>query len=283
MSGLTRRELIRNAAALQALGMLPGAAFRAANLVGVPGATETVLVVVQLSGGNDGLNTVVPWADDAYHRARPVLAVSPGAVLKLDDHVGLHPALAALQPVWEEGDLGIVQSVGYPDPNRSHFHSMEIWHTARTDESPPTRGWLGEVASGFGAGGALPTARVGARDLPLALAGAPSQVPAIGSLRDFVIESSGGLSADGERRLLSTECTRTSGRSGEAAFIAESYAAAFDCARRLEEIGKSGRPRAATTRTPARTAATPPCCGSWARRWRPSRSSSPGRATPTGS
>jgi uncharacterized protein (DUF1501 family) len=240
MSGLTRRDLIRSAAAMQMLGLLPGSALRAAALAGVPGAAETVLVVVQLSGGNDGLNTVVPWADDAYHRARPVLSVSPGSVLKLTDHVGLHPALAALQPVWEEGDLGVVQGVGYPDPNRSHFRSMEIWHTARTDDAPPTRGWLGEVAGGFGSGGALPTARVGARDLPLALAGAPSQVPAIGSLGDFVIESSGGLSASSERQLLSTACTRTEGRSGEAAFIAEAYAAAFDCARRLEEIGKSG-------------------------------------------
>jgi uncharacterized protein (DUF1501 family) len=239
MNGLTRRELVRRVAAMQMLGMLPGAALRAASLVNAPGTQQTVLVVVQLTGGNDGLNTIVPWSDDAYHRARPVLAVSPSSVLKLNDQVGLHPALDALQPIWDEGDLCVVQAVGYPDPNRSHFRSMEIWHTARTDDAPLTQGWLGELASGFGTGGALPMARVGARDLPLALAGAPSQVPAIGSLKDFVLETSGELSRRSERKLLLDACTHSAGRSGEAAFIADAYAAAFDCARRLEELGTS--------------------------------------------
>lgn len=239
MSGLTRREMMRSAVAMQMLGLLPGSALRAVSLAGAADSAETVLVVVQLSGGNDGLNTIVPWADDAYHRARPVLAVSPSAVHKLDDHVGLHPALAALLPLWEAGDLGVVQSVGYPNPDRSHFRSMEIWHTARTDTLPPARGWLGEVATGLGTGGMLPVARVGARDLPLALAGAPSQVPAIGSRRDLVLDPSGKMPAKQERKLLEAACTGTEGRRDEAAFIAEAYAAAFDCARRLEEIGSS--------------------------------------------
>ena len=88
-----------------------------------------ILVVIELTGGNDGLNTVVPYADDLYAKARPTLRIEPKSVLKLDDRVGLNPALKDLHKLWEAGDLAVVQGAGYPNPNRSHFRSMEIWQT----------------------------------------------------------------------------------------------------------------------------------------------------------
>src|SRR5205807_89453 len=97
---------------------------------------ETILVVVQLSGGNDGLNTVIPWADDVYRKSRPSLAVAASRVLKIDDHVALHPSMQDFSKLLEDGRLGVVQGVGYPNPDRSHFSSMDIWHTARRDAAP---------------------------------------------------------------------------------------------------------------------------------------------------
>lgn len=106
---------------------------------------ERMLVVVELDGGNDGLNTVVPYADDLYHRARPSLRIAPDKALKLDDHLGLHPSLKEFHDLWGQGCLHIVENVGYPAPNRSHFRSMEIWQSGTLDNPQPA-GWLGRAA-----------------------------------------------------------------------------------------------------------------------------------------
>ncbi len=107
------------------------------------GKDGPILVVLQLAGGNDGLNTLVPFADDAYHRARPRIGLRADAVLKLTDAVGFHPKLASLRGLYDSGDLGIVQGVGYPNPNRSHFRSTEIWQTAVGAQETSSTGWLG--------------------------------------------------------------------------------------------------------------------------------------------
>ncbi len=95
------------------------------------GKDGPILIVLQLAGGNDGMNTVIPYADDAYYRARPVIGIAAGqSVIKLNDYVGLNPKLAGLKGLYDEGHLSILQGVGYPNPNRSHFRSTEIWQTA---------------------------------------------------------------------------------------------------------------------------------------------------------
>ena len=109
----------------------------------VTGKDGTILVVLQMAGGNDGLNTVVPYADDAYHVARPRLRLAPDQVLKIDNHIGLNPRLAGLKSLYDEGRLAIVQGVGYPNPNRSHFRSTEIWQTASDADHTSSEGWLG--------------------------------------------------------------------------------------------------------------------------------------------
>jgi uncharacterized protein (DUF1501 family) len=116
-----------------------------AALAGARGdARQRNLVVLQLSGGNDGLNTVIPYADDAYRRNRLTLGYRPEEVLRIDDYVGWHPSARGLANLLEAGELAVVQGVGYPNPNRSHFESMDLWHTAHGEGR--SSGWLGRWA-----------------------------------------------------------------------------------------------------------------------------------------
>ena len=107
------------------------------------GKDGTILVVLQMAGGNDGLNMVVPYADDVYYRSRPRLGLPADKVLKLDSYVGLNGKLTGLKSLFDEGHLGVVQGVGYPNPNRSHFRSTEIWQTASDADRNVSEGWLG--------------------------------------------------------------------------------------------------------------------------------------------
>lgn len=146
----------------------------------IPGVNEDrVLVVVQLSGGNDGLNTVIPYADANYYKARPGIGIKDDRVLKLaKSQVGLHPSLAPIKDLYDDGLCGIVQGVGYPNPNRSHFKSMDIWQTAEL--SGTGDGWLGRFfdneccGSGKGESGRLENPMTGVAigaSAPLAMQG----------------------------------------------------------------------------------------------------------------
>ena len=127
-------------------------------------ATSRILVVVQLAGGNDGLNTVVPFADDAYHRARGSIALPAPSVLKLNDSTALAPSLAGLRKLYDQGELAIVQGVGYPNPNRSHFRSTEIWQCATDADKVSKTGWLGRYFDNACSGAPNPTIGVSLSD-----------------------------------------------------------------------------------------------------------------------
>lgn len=101
-----------------------------------------VLILVELKGGNDGLNTVVPYADPLYYTLRRNIGIRRDRVLQLDERAGLHPALAPLLPLWRDRQLAIVQGIGYPQPNLSHFRSIEIWDTASRSDQYLRDGWL---------------------------------------------------------------------------------------------------------------------------------------------
>lgn len=107
------------------------------------GVDGKILVVVQLSGGNDGLNTVVPFGDDNYYRARPQIGIRGNDTHRLTEFLGLNPRLTALKELYDGGQMSIVQGVGYPNPDRSHFRSMDIWHTANPEDVAIHSGWLG--------------------------------------------------------------------------------------------------------------------------------------------
>ena len=107
------------------------------------GKDHPILVVLQLAGGNDGLNTIIPLEDDLYFKARPTLATPKEQVLALDGSVGLNPSLTPLKSLYDDGNLAIIQGVGYPNPTRSHFRSTEIWQTASDAQQNLTKGWIG--------------------------------------------------------------------------------------------------------------------------------------------
>ncbi len=102
-----------------------------------------IFVVIQLSGGNDGLNTIVPYRNDLYYQNRPTLAIPEQEVLGVSDELGLHPSLSGLRELYDEGWVSILNNVGYPNPDRSHFRSMDIWHTASNSDTYWSTGWLG--------------------------------------------------------------------------------------------------------------------------------------------
>jgi uncharacterized protein (DUF1501 family) len=109
----------------------------------VTGKDGTILVVLQMAGGNDGLNTVVPYSNDYYHKARRHIGLDPKDVLKLDDNLGLHPNLTGFKELYDAGCLSVIQGIGYPNPNRSHFRSTEIWQTASDSDKNESYGWIG--------------------------------------------------------------------------------------------------------------------------------------------
>ncbi|MGH8706147.1 MAG: DUF1501 domain-containing protein [Burkholderiales bacterium] len=140
-----------------------------------------LLILIELKGGNDGLNSVVPYADQGYYALRPRLAVKRDEVLQLDERTGLHPSLKPLLALWEARELAIVQGVGYPSPNLSHFRSIEIWDTASRSDQYLAEGWLARcfaahpAPEGFAADGVAvggndmgPLAGTGARAIALA-------------------------------------------------------------------------------------------------------------------
>src|SRR5947209_3694468 len=127
------------------------AADYAANPQGAGRPDDKVLVILQLAGGNDGLNTVIPIGNDDYHRARPKIGVARNAAMKLNDEWGLHPAAQGFKKLWDAGDLAIVHAVGYPNPNRSHFRSTDIWTTGVPDKVG-TSGWVGRYCDACCAG-----------------------------------------------------------------------------------------------------------------------------------
>ena len=144
-----------------------------------PGGKDgKILVVVQFSGGNDGLSTVIPYADDAYHRARPQIGHDASTVHKLNDYIGLHPNLGPVADMIQKGRAAVIQGVGYPNPNRSHFRSMDIWQSARPEQQTETSGWLGRYFDnscpgcdpkvGISIGQQLPLAMQGEKVMPLA-------------------------------------------------------------------------------------------------------------------
>jgi uncharacterized protein (DUF1501 family) len=136
----------------------------------VTGRDAAVLVILQMAGGNDGLNTVVPFANDHYQKARPKLGLPGKAVLKINDQLGFHPSLAAFKALYEQGQLGVVQGVGYPNPNRSHFRSTDIWQTASDANKFERYGWIGRYFDNACSGCDPITGVNVGRQMPLAFA-----------------------------------------------------------------------------------------------------------------
>jgi uncharacterized protein (DUF1501 family) len=181
VDALTRRKFLIASGVVGASALAAGAAYTVADILGTAGTTQRgprdrILVLLTLYGGNDGLATVVPYADPAYRDARPQMAYDAADVLRLDDHTGLNPALTGLKSLYDGERLAIIRGVGYPKPDRSHFRSMDIWQTGNP-ERPGTTGWLGRWLDT--AGGDPRTAISLEPVLPPVLAGATSAGAAV--------------------------------------------------------------------------------------------------------
>lgn len=138
---MKRRQFIQTSGLATAAMMIPN--FLKAQENRVLSDSDKVLIVIQLTGGNDGLNTVVPYENDLYYNARPKIAIQKNEVLKLNSELGLNPAMQGFKNLFDEGRLCLINNVGYPEPDRSHFRSMDIWQTASNSNEYKTTGWLG--------------------------------------------------------------------------------------------------------------------------------------------
>lgn len=196
--------------------------------------SDRILVVIQLSGGNDGLNTVVPFRDDEYRKRRPKLALPESEILKVSDSLGLHPALEGMSRLLEAGRFSIVQGVGYENPNRSHFESMDIWHTCRRKVDRKGDGWLGRMLADLppSALGDSLGLHLGQEQQPLALACRDAQVPSVDSIEQFRLR----VSDDG---LLKEQLMATPSTSDDLlGFLQSSTESALTASRRLAEALK---------------------------------------------
>jgi uncharacterized protein (DUF1501 family) len=199
----TRRQFLERSALLSFAPAVPGFLARTARAASLT-RDERVLVLLQLDGGNDGINTVVPFGDPEYPKLRKELRLAVDRLHKLSDHVGLHPSMKAAADLVHDGRLAIVQGVGYPNPDRSHFRSMAIWQTARFDEAGlKGHGWLGRAldqssALAHGPGAVF----IGERELPRALMGRRVETASYADASDLVLAlpeaASAGLAPAGD-------------------------------------------------------------------------------------
>ncbi len=202
---LSRRDCLK-AAVFSSLLSVPGTGALAAAQTG-----PRRLLLIELNGGNDGLNTVVPYADPLYAKLRPRLAIPRDAVLQLDEHMGLHPELAALMPMFQQRELAVVQGLGYAQSNRSHFRSIEIWDTATDADVIGQDGWLSRIdpQQQFGRRFAADAVVIGRNPKPAS--GDDMQPVVMTDTRSFVSESRGvqALEASSEnpalRRILAVQ------------------------------------------------------------------------------
>jgi uncharacterized protein (DUF1501 family) len=214
-----------------------------------PGAKDTVLVMIQLTGGNDGLNTVVPFKDPEYAKLRPTLRQPAAQLKKVNDEIGLHPSLDGLAGLLQDQALCIVQGVGYPNPSESHFRSMDIWQAGSTADNL-TEGWLGKAlrqlpqAPAFHLAGPNEAA-------PLALTGAPVRVPSLTTLADFQLRTTAASGADHRmQRSIIEGAARPAGRPGLLDFVQRTASNTYASSDRLQEIGKNYQPKATYPNTP---------------------------------
>jgi uncharacterized protein (DUF1501 family) len=212
MLPFSRRDVLKAGASFVSIGMTaPAFLTRTAELIEAAPTTPTanrILVVMQWSGGNDGLNTIVPFGYPEYYTARPRIAIPPAAVLPLSATLGWHPSLAALKARYDQQQVAVIQNVGYPNPNRSHFRSMDIWHTAEPSR-PVSQGWLGTYIANCCRGAGVPASEAEVQawsvgsTLPLALWVQHVVVPTISSVASFSFQTDGAAPTT-ERTLRAT-------------------------------------------------------------------------------
>jgi uncharacterized protein (DUF1501 family) len=249
MLSSTRRDFLRllGSAGIVTIGAMPPKFLvrSAETPAGAAARDKRVLMLIQLAGGNDGLNTVVPLDDPAYEKARPGIGIPKGQALRLNSQFGLHPNLTGMRELFDEGKLAIVHGVGYPNPDRSHFRSMDIWQSAQPQNENPRDGWLGRALEWqFDRQPALAEAlTLGTDKLPLAFVSTRVNVPTLRRLEDFQL-------VDGQASATNRDLTRTTMKQlaakpasagGELDFLRRATTTALTSAERLKSLASTYR------------------------------------------
>ncbi len=250
----SRRDFLKTSS-LVALGLnVPGFLGRtalAAPASGTKGAKDTILVVVELNGGNDGLNTVVPFKDPEYVKLRPMLKLPIEQLKKVNDSLGLHPSLAGFAELLQDRSLCVVQGVGYPNPSQSHFRSMDIWQGGSLAETL-TEGWLGKALKKLPGGTQSFHLKSNNQASPFALDGAPMRVPSIASLAEFQLLTAASSGADKkeQEKVITGAVKDGTKKPGLLDFVSRTAANTYASSKRLQEIGKNYQPKAIYPNTP---------------------------------
>jgi uncharacterized protein (DUF1501 family) len=248
---ITRRGMLTNSlksATLVAMGPTVPTFMAHTARAAVPQRDGRVLVVIQLDGGNDAINTLVPFGDEGYARNRKTLRLPEKALIRVNDHVGLHTALSGLGKLLEQGQLALVPGVGYPNPNRSHFESMSIWQTARLDlEEHGGPGWIGrsfdaraQAGEDAGASGAQ-SLFVGGGTTPAALRGRRAGAASLERIEDLTLPTGWETSMPAipiEGKVAADD--------GLSAFVRRSVVDAYSYSRRVAELTGRGTAAAAS-------------------------------------
>ena len=201
---------------------------------------DTVLVVVQLSGGNDGLNTVVPYEDDEYARNRPTLCLPPNEIHKIDSQLGFHPRMGAFKRLYEQGHLSIIQGVGYPNTDRSHESGMRIWHTAAPEEPDCQTGWLGRTVDSIRQPNSIntPAVFVGSIARPFGLNAKNVIIPSIDSLDNLTMHEMPGHQKYKSQRKHTAELPRPNQNNPLMNFLQQCTQNAYTNSKRIEAVMK---------------------------------------------
>ncbi len=240
----TRRDFLKTTSLLSAGAVVP--TFLARTALAAPnsslsGAKDTILVVVQMTGGNDGLNTVIPFKNELYAKYRPTIKIPTDRIKKIDDSIGLHPSLEGLAGLLEDKALCVVQGVGYPNPSQSHFRSMDIWQAASMKETL-NEGWVGKALRSMN----CPAFHVPKENeaAPLALNGAPARVPSIHSIEEFQLKLSAATAGDGSQQAeVIKEAIKSGDKRGLLDFVSKTAPQTYSSAQKLQEIGKNYQPK----------------------------------------
>jgi len=212
----------------------------AANLDAQPNSQERVLVVIELTGGNDGLNSVIPYSNELYYKSRPKLAIPKDEVIKFNAELGLHPSLRGVADLIESKQFCVLQGIGYPNPNRSHFESMDIWHSCQRKDARGTEGWLGRY---FSLSSQIANAdttdslglHLGSEQLPLALVARGVQTPSFSSIDQLRWKGKPEENMAGKEEMELEKKSAATTENSLLDFVSASTSAAMQASERLEK------------------------------------------------
>ena len=247
----SRREFLKQfgAASLVSLGATPPSFLARAAAANETKSDERILVLVQMAGGNDGLNTVVPFGRDEYYKARPGVGIAKNTVLKLNSELGLHPAMTGFKTLFDEGCLSIIQGVGYPHPDRSHFRSMDIWQSAKPEKEDVSNGWLGRALDSTVEQhiGKVPGLAFGTDKLPLSLVASKINVPTVRDVKGYQLQLGPGSesSLKAHREALERIASRDAAAGSDLDFLRRTARTAWSSAEKLKRISASYKPATA--------------------------------------